>query len=139
MVRTFALALVLLSVSWIIGPTVHAQMRATAPAYAHDSNDAAASRAAIRRAAREFHVNVHFMLAIARCESRLDPHVTNPDTGAAGLYQFMWPTFRHYSAQLWWAPGTWLSPYNPRAAARTAAYMISRGLAGEWTCSSIVG
>jgi Transglycosylase SLT domain len=139
MVRTFALALVLLSVSWTIGPLAHAQTPATASAYTHDASYAKVSRAAIRRAAREFRVNVDLMLAIAWCESRLDPHATNPNSGAAGLYQFMWPTFTHYSAQLWWAPRTWLSPYNPRAAARTAAYMISLGLAGQWTCSYVVG
>jgi len=69
----------------------------------------------------------------------LDPSATNVYSGAAGLYQFLWPTFTYYSAQLWWAPNTWLSPYNPRVAARTAAYMISIGLADQWTCSYLVG
>ena len=144
MLRTFALAVVLLSISWIIGPAVHAQTPATAPAHTlrvgtHHASSAAATRAAIQRAAREFRVSFDLMLAIARCESGLHPDATNPYTGAAGLYQFMWPTFTHYSAQLWWAPKTWLSPYNPRVAARTAAYMISIGLAGQWTCSYVAG
>jgi hypothetical protein len=138
MLRTFALAVVLLSVSWIIDPLAHAQTPATAAAYTHDPSYARVSRAAIQRAAREFRVNFDLMLAIAQCESGLHPDATNPYTGAAGLYQFMWPTFTYYSARLWWAPKTWLSPYNPRVAARTAAYMISIGLVGQWTCSYVV-
>ena len=146
MLRTFAFALVLvlLSTGWGIGPSADAQVPATAPTRLHDSSHAAISRAAISRAAisraaREFGVSFDFMLAIARCESGLNPSATNPSSGAAGLYQFLWPTFTAYSAQLWWAPHTWLSPYNPRAAARTAAYMISIGLAHQWTCAYLAG
>ena len=141
MLRTFAFALVLvlLSTGWGIVPSADAQGPATAPARLHASSPAAASRAAIQRAAREFGVSFNLMLAIARCESGLNPGATNPSSGAAGLYQFLWPTFTAYSARLWWAPRTWLSPYNPRAAARTAAYMISLGLAHQWTCAYLAG
>src|SRR5438874_6165953 len=119
MLRALALALVLLSTSWITSPAAHAQAPASTHATARMryASDAEVSRAAIWRAAREFDVSYPFMLALAECESSLDPTATNVYSGAAGLYQFLWPTFTHWSSRLWWAPNTWLSPYNPRVAA----------------------
>jgi hypothetical protein len=134
-----AITLVLLSTGWTTGPTTHAQTAATTPAHMAAASPAERSRAAIWRAAHEFGVSYPFMLALAECESHLDPTATNASSGAVGLYQFLWPTFTRYSSQLRWAPNTWLSPYNPRVAARTAAYMISLGLSDQWTCSSLVG
>ena len=67
------------------------------------------------------------MLAVARCESNLDPNVVNRSSGASGLFQFM--------------PGTWrTTPYasssifDPWANANAAAWMWSVGRRGEWVC-----
>ena len=67
------------------------------------------------------------MLAIARCESGLDPNAYNRSSGASGLFQFL--------------PGTWrTTPYasssifDPWANANAAAWMWSVGRRGEWSC-----
>jgi uncharacterized protein YraI len=67
------------------------------------------------------------MIAVARCESNLDPRAVNRSSGASGLFQFL--------------PGTWrTTPYagesifDPRANANAAAWMWSVGRRGEWNC-----
>jgi uncharacterized protein YraI len=67
------------------------------------------------------------MLAVARCESLLDPYVINPYSQASGLFQFL--------------PGTWATtPWananilDPVANAEAAAWMWSVGRRGEWVC-----
>ena len=67
------------------------------------------------------------MLAVAQCESLLDPSATNAWSGAAGLFQFL--------------PGTWATTpwagdnmYDPVANANAAAWMWSVGRRGEWVC-----
>jgi uncharacterized protein YraI len=67
------------------------------------------------------------MLAVAQCESLLDPYATNAWSGAAGLFQFL--------------PGTWATTpwagyniYDPVANANAAAWMWSVGRRGEWVC-----
>lgn len=67
------------------------------------------------------------MLAVARCESNLDPAVVNRSSGASGLFQFL--------------PGTWrttpfktYSIFDPWANANAAAWMWQQGRRGEWVC-----
>lgn len=67
------------------------------------------------------------MLAVARCESNLDPTAVNSRSGASGLFQFL--------------PGTWkTTPYashsifDPWANANAAGWMWSVGRRGEWVC-----
>ena len=67
------------------------------------------------------------MLAVAQCESLLDPYATNAWSGAAGLFQFL--------------PGTWATTpwagdniYDPVANANAAAWMWSVGRRNEWVC-----
>lgn len=67
------------------------------------------------------------MLAVARCESGLNPNAVNRSSGASGLFQFL--------------PGTWrTTPYasssilDPWANANAAAWMWSVGRRGEWVC-----
>lgn len=67
------------------------------------------------------------MLAVAQCESLLDPNIVNQSSGASGLFQFM--------------PGTWATtPYaaenifDPVANANAAGWMWSVGRRGEWVC-----
>jgi uncharacterized protein YraI len=67
------------------------------------------------------------MLAVAQCESLLNPSAYNPSSGASGLFQFL--------------PGTWASTpwagqdiFDPVANAQAAAWMWSVGRRGEWVC-----
>ncbi len=67
------------------------------------------------------------MLAVARCESTLDPNAYNASSGASGLFQFL--------------PSTWrTTPYASHdifdawASANAAAWMWSVGRRGEWVC-----
>ena len=60
-------------------------------------------------------------------ESKHTPSATNPRSGAAGQYQFLWSTWR----------GTpqgraGLSPYDPVAARAAARWMLQQGRAREW-------
>ena len=67
------------------------------------------------------------MLAVARCESLLDPNAYNPRSAASGLFQFL--------------PGTWAttpfaneSIWDPVSNANAAAWMWSVGRRNEWVC-----
>lgn len=67
------------------------------------------------------------MLAVARCESVLDPNAINYSSNASGLFQFL--------------PGTWAttpfanqSIFDPVASANAAGWMWSVGRRGEWVC-----
>jgi uncharacterized protein YraI len=67
------------------------------------------------------------MLAVAQCESLLNPNAYNSSSGASGLFQFL--------------PGTWASTpwagqdiFDPVANAQAAAWMWSVGRRGEWVC-----
>lgn len=81
----------------------------------------------ITAAANRYGQSPSAMLAVARCESNLDPNAVNPRSGAAGLFQFL--------------PGTWkTTPYasysilDPWANANAAGWMWSVGRRGEWVC-----
>jgi uncharacterized protein YraI len=67
------------------------------------------------------------LLAVAQCESGLNPGAYNASSAASGLFQFL--------------PGTWATtPYaassifDPYANANAAAWMWSVGRRGEWVC-----
>jgi uncharacterized protein YraI len=81
----------------------------------------------IYAAAAMYGQNGDAMLAVASCESVLDPNATNSSSGAAGLFQFL--------------PSTWVTTpyggyniYDPVANAQAAAWMWSVGRRGEWVC-----
>lgn len=81
----------------------------------------------IYAAAAAYGQNGDAMLAVARCESVMDPGAYNGSSGASGLFQFL--------------PGTWATtPYaaasifDPVANANAAAWMWSVGRRGEWVC-----
>lgn len=81
----------------------------------------------ITAAANRYGQSPSAMLAVARCESNLDPSAFNPRSNASGLFQFL--------------PGTWrTTPYasssifDPYANANAAAWMWSVGRRGEWVC-----
>lgn len=81
----------------------------------------------ITEAANRYGQNPAAMLAVARCESGLNPNAYNARSGASGLFQFL--------------PGTWrTTPYasysifDAWANANAAAWMWSVGRRGEWVC-----
>lgn len=81
----------------------------------------------ITEAANRYGQSPAAMIAIARCESNLDPNAVNRSSNASGLFQFL--------------PGTWrTTPYasysifDPWANANAAAWMWSVGRRGEWVC-----
>jgi soluble lytic murein transglycosylase-like protein len=83
--------------------------------------------AIITDAAKRYNQSPEAMIAVARCESNLDPNAYNRSSGASGLFQFL--------------PGTWrTTPYasanifDPVASANAAAWMWSVGRRGEWVC-----
>ncbi len=81
----------------------------------------------ITAAANRYGQSPSAMLAVARCESNLNPNAINRSSNASGLFQFL--------------PGTWkTTPYasssifDPYANANAAAWMWSVGRRGEWVC-----
>jgi uncharacterized protein YraI len=81
----------------------------------------------ITEAANKYGQNPEAMLAVARCESGLNPNAYNARSGASGLFQFL--------------PGTWRttpfadhSIFDAWASANAAAWMWSEGRRGEWYC-----
>lgn len=81
----------------------------------------------ITEAAIKYGQNPQAMIAVARCESGLNPNAYNARSGASGLFQFL--------------PGTWRttpfashSIFDAWASANAAAWMWSVGRRGEWVC-----
>lgn len=73
-------------------------------------------------AAAEFGIEPGYLVSVATCESNLNPGAVNP-AGYHGLFQF--------DSQTWAAYG-YGSIYDPVAQARTAARMLSSGMASRW-------
>ncbi len=80
--------------------------------------------AALGSAAQQWALNV------ARCESNYNPYAVNRSSGAAGLFQFL--------------PSTWaaspehaLSPFDPVANSRAAAWLYQRSGPSQWVCSYV--
>jgi hypothetical protein len=78
--------------------------------------------AIIDEAAEEFGVNGDYLVAIAECESGLDPQALNP-SGYYGLFQYDEQT---------WAVNGYGSIFDPAAQARTTARLISEGQTSRW-------
>lgn len=67
------------------------------------------------------------MIAVARCESSLNPNAYNAEYGASGLFQFLpstWQTTPYASSNI----------FDPYASANAAGWMWSVGRRGEWVC-----
>ena len=76
----------------------------------------------IYAAAAEFGLDGGYLVAVASCESGLDPGAVNP-AGYHGLFQF--------DEQTWSAYG-YGSIYDPTAQARTAARLLAAGQSSRW-------
>jgi resuscitation-promoting factor RpfC len=82
----------------------------------------------IQAAAARWHDDPALLVAIATCESGLNPRAYNP-SGATGLFQFMPSTF--YSTATWPGADIW-SPYDQSEA---AAKKIAQGGLSAWSAS----
>jgi hypothetical protein len=85
----------------------------------------------IRDAAAKHGVEPEQLLRIAYCESRYDPLAYNGILGASGLFQIIPGTWRANSTPAGYSGA---SVWDPVANANVAAWMISRGGAGQWAC-----
>ena len=81
----------------------------------------------ITEAANRYGQNPAAMLAVARCESGLNPNAYNARSGASGLFQFLPSTWRT-------TPYAGYSIFDAWASANAAAWMWSVGRRGEWVC-----
>ena len=88
-------------------------------------------RAIIVAAAEKYGVNADTLLRVAFCESRYDPLAYNGILGASGLFQIIPGTWRANSAAAGYGGA---SVFDPVANANVAAWMFSRGQAGQWAC-----
>lgn len=102
------------------GRRMAAALGAPLPQRGSDANSSIP--AIIRAAAREFGVEGDYLIAIAACESGLDPRAYN-SAGYHGLFQ--------YDSSTWSAHG-YGSIWNPVAQARTTAKLIAAGEASRW-------
>ena len=87
--------------------------------------------AIIRAAAAKYGDDAEQLLRIAYCESRYDPLAYNGILGASGLFQIIPGTWRANSGPAGYGGA---SVWDPVANANVAAWMISRGGAGQWAC-----
>jgi soluble lytic murein transglycosylase-like protein len=68
------------------------------------------------------------LVAIARCESQLNPRITGPG-GAAGLFQII-PSTWEWATERLGMPGA--SPIDPAANVEVAAWLMASYGAGQW-------
>jgi hypothetical protein len=70
-------------------------------------------------------------MAVATCESSLNPQAYNPSSGASGLFQFLPATYWSYAR----LAGETRNYTLASAAANVAAWMFAHGFANQWTCA----
>jgi len=87
--------------------------------------------AIIRAAAEKYGVSADTLLRVAYCESRYDPLAYNGILGASGLFQIIPGTWRANSVAAGYGGA---SVWDAVANANVAAWMFSRGQAGQWAC-----
>ncbi len=87
--------------------------------------------AIITAAANKYGVSADTLLRVAYCESRYDPLAYNGILGASGLFQIIPGTWRANSAAAGYGGA---SVWDAVANANVAAWMFSRGQAGQWAC-----
>ncbi len=85
--------------------------------------------AIITAAAQRYGQSPAAMIAVAQCESSLNPNAYNGQYGASGLFQFLpstWATTPYASSNI----------FDPYANANAAAWMWSVGRRNEWVCQA---
>ncbi len=86
-------------------------------------------------------------LAIISCESNGDASVTNPTSGAAGLFQFMASTWNWVAGEAGLDSYASGAPYDPAANSAAAAWLVQRSIDtnhaggpwGHWSCRRVLG
>jgi LysM repeat protein len=99
----------------------------TAPAPQPAPAGAGNITAIITAAAQRYGQSPAAMIAVAQCESSLNPNAYNGEYGASGLFQFLpstWQTTPYASSNI----------FDPYASANAAGWMWSVGRRGEWVC-----
>jgi hypothetical protein len=71
------------------------------------------------------------LVAVAQCESSLNPQAYNAGGGSSGLFQFLPTTYWAYAR----LAGETRSYWSACGAADVAAWMFAHGLANQWTCA----
>jgi hypothetical protein len=84
----------------------------------------------IRAAAATWGADPNQLLRVAWCESRYNAYASTR-ARRRGLFQFMPATWAANSVRAGYAGA---SVFDPVASANVAAYMFSRGQAGQWSC-----
>ena len=70
---------------------------------------------------------VQWAINVAYCESRYHPNSVNSSSGASGLFQFLPSTWA-------FTPEHALSPFDPGANAKAAAWLYARDGPSQWVC-----
>lgn len=83
----------------------------------------------IQDASAYYGLDPAYMTRVAKCESQLDPTVTSSNKLYHGGYQFSWRTWAFMSEKAGYAGA---SPYDPEAAAYSAAWGFAHGYASHW-------
>jgi hypothetical protein len=87
--------------------------------------------AAIHWAAVRWGASEPALVAVARCESALNPQAYNAGGGFSGLFQFLPATYWGYAR----LAGETRSYWSASGSANVAAWMFARGLAHQWGCA----
>ena len=87
--------------------------------------------AAIHWAAARWGASEPALVAVARCESGLNPQAYNAGGGFSGLFQFLPATYWAYAR----LAGETRSYWSASGSADVAAWMFAHGLANQWTCA----
>jgi transposase-like protein len=102
-----------------------------------DMSQYQSSTNAITKAAAEYGIPASLLYDIALQESTLNPNPKpNPDSTAAGLFQFTSPTWEEAKKRM--KLDSAASRLDPDVAAKAAAYFISNGMLGRWDASKDV-
>jgi hypothetical protein len=86
---------------------------------------------AIHWAAARWGASEPALVAVARCESGLNPQAYNAGGGFSGLFQFLPATYWAYAR----LAGETRSYWSASGSADVAAWMFAHGLAHQWGCA----
>jgi len=80
---------------------------------------------------------VEWGLRIMQCESKGDPNAKNPESTAAGLFQFLKGTWNWVAVeQLGFSTYESGAVYDPELNVRAAAWLLANGGTSHWTCKA---
>jgi Transglycosylase SLT domain len=88
-------------------------------------------RTAIHWAAARWGASEPALVAVATCESSLNPRAYNASSGSSGLFQFLPATYGAYARLAGETRNYWVAS----GSANVAAWMFAHGFANQWTCA----